>query len=206
MMARHTVEMPARVSLVVACVAACVIGTATASPRTPDPATLVLRGTDLGHAYTGRGARVSNTEAARGAPPGFAARLARWGRVGGYEVDFTRPANPAGLQDGPLAVQSTASVYRDETGAGAAFAFARRQLVPGGYVPLALGFAVGEEARQWVSQGESGLGTVLHYVVIWRERNVDASVTLTGRVGVVSAFDVAPLARRQEARIRAALR
>jgi hypothetical protein len=59
---------------------------------------------------------------------------------------------------------------------------------------------------QWVRQGESGLGTMLQYVLIWRERNVDASIVLTGRVGVVSAADVAPLARRQETRIRAALR
>ncbi len=55
-------------------------------------------------------------------------------------------------------------------------------------------------------RGESGLGTMLQYVLIWRERNVDASIVLTGRVGVVSAADVAPLARRQQARIRAALR
>jgi hypothetical protein len=78
---------------------------------------------------------------------------------------------------------------------GAAIAYARQHLVPVGYVPLALGFSVGEEARQWVSQGESGLGTMLHYVLIWRERNIDAAIAITGRVGVVSAFDVAPLAR-----------
>jgi hypothetical protein len=47
---------------------------------------------------------------------------------------------------------------------------------------------------------------MLRYVLIWRERNVDAAITVTGRVGVVSAADLAPLARRQEARIRAALK
>lgn len=114
-----------------------------------------------------------------------------------------RPARPATLQDGPLEVKSSASVYRSESGARAAFAYARRHLVPDGYVQLALGFAVGEEARQWVSEA---VGTTLRYVLIWRERNVDAAIVVTGRFGVVSAGDVAPLARRQQARIRAALR
>ena len=57
-----------------------------------------------------------------------------------------------------------------------------------------------------MSQGESGVGTLLRYVLIWRERNVDASIVVTGRVGVVSAAEVAPLVLRQDARIRAALR
>ncbi len=173
--------------------------------RTPPAAMLVVRRADLRGAYTGQGARVDNTVAARGAPPGFAAKLARWGRIGGYEVDFTRRASPAALQDGPLEIKSSASVYRNKTGARAAFAYARRHLVPRGYVPLVLGFAIGEEARQWVSQDESGLGTLLEYIVIWREDNIDASIVLTGRVGVVSAADIAPLAHKQESRIRAAL-
>jgi hypothetical protein len=170
---------------------------------TPQPATLVLRSSDLGPGYTARGVRVGNADAVRGAPPGFAAKLTRWGRVTGFEVDFTRPARQATLQDGPLEVRSSASVYRSATGARAAFAYARGHLVPNGYVPLALGFAVGEEARQWVS---GDLGTMLRYVLIWRERTVGAAIVVTGRVGVVSAADLAPLARRQEARIRAALR
>jgi hypothetical protein len=109
------------------------------------------------------------------------------------------------FQDEPLEVKSSASVYDSVSGAHASFAYARRYLVPGDYAPLALGFAVGEEAQQWVSKGESGVGTLLQYVLIWRERNVDAAIVVTGRVGVVSAADVAPLARRQQARIRAAL-
>jgi hypothetical protein len=196
----------ARVALALLLIAAGSVSAVAAEPRTPPPATLVLRRADLSAAYTGRGAPVRNADAARGAPPGFATKLARWGRIDGYEVDFTRRVTPTTLQDGPLEVKSSASVYRTATGARAAFDYARRRLVPRGYVPLALGFAVGEEARQWVSQNASGLGTLLVYIVIWRERNIDASIALTGRVGVVSAADVAPLAEKQEAHIRAALR
>jgi hypothetical protein len=202
MIARHNPRMPARALLVAALLA---VGAAAAAPRPPDPASLVLRRADVGRSYAGRGGVVTDADAARGGPAGYAARLARWGRVTGYEIDFTRLANAATLQDGPLAVHSSASVYRSRAGAHAAFAYAPGQLVPGGYAPLPLGFAIGEEARQWVSQAASGFGTLLHYVLIWRERDVDASITITGRVGVVSAFDVASLARRQEARILAAL-
>jgi hypothetical protein len=171
----------------------------------PPPPALVLRRADVGSAFTGRGGDVTNAEAARGAPAGFAARLVRWGRLEGYDVSFTRTMTPGNLQDGPLAIESSASLYRSAGGAHAAFVYARQHLVPAGYVPLPLGFRVGQEARQWVRQGEAGVGTVLQYLVIWRERNVDASIIVTGRVGVVSAADPAPLARRQDARIRAAL-
>jgi hypothetical protein len=165
-----------------------------------------LRRADLGRVYAGRGERVDNVAAARSGPPGFAAKLARWGRVDGYQVDFTRRASLATLQDGPLEVESSASVYSSTSGARAAFTYARQHLVPTGYVPLALGFAVGEQARQWVRQAASGLGAMLQYLLIWRERTIDASIIVTGRIGVVSAADLAALARRQESHIRAALR
>jgi hypothetical protein len=190
--------MPLRASLV---------GFAAASALTiPPPATLVLRGSDVGPAFSGQGAAVGNADAARGAPRGFAAKLVRWGRIDGYQVDFTRRVAAGTLQDGPIAVKSSASVYRGSGGAHLAFLYATRHLVPAGLVPLPLGFSVGEEARQWVSQGASSLGAMLQYVLTWRERTVDASIVVTGRVGVVSAADLAPFARRQESRIRAALR
>jgi hypothetical protein len=147
---------------------------------------------------------VSNADAARGLP-GYGARLARWGRLEGYDIVFGRRVGPATLQDGPILVESSASLYRGPGGAHSAFTYTRQHFVPPGYVPLQLGFAIGQEARQWVRQGEAGVGTVLQYLVIWRERNVDASIIVTGRVGVVSAADPAPLARAQDRHIRASL-
>ena len=199
--------MTARAPLALGCLLVAVTGPAVAATAaSPEPASLVLRRADLGRAYAGRGERVDNIAAARGGPQGFAAKLARWRRIDGYQVDFTRRASLATLQNGPLGVESSASVYGSTSGARAAFNYARRHLVPVGYVPLALGFAVGEQARQWVRQAASGLGAMLQYLLVWRERNSDASIIVTGRIGVVSAVDLAPLARRQEAHIRAALR
>jgi hypothetical protein len=196
----------ARARLILGCLVAAVAApTIAAAAASPDPASLVLRRADIGRAYTGHGVRLDNVDAARGAPPGFAARLARWGRIDGYQVDFARRASLATLQNGPLEVQSSASVYRSASGARAAFTYAHRQLVPAGYVPLALGFAVGDQARQWVRQAASGLGAMIQYLLIWRTRNIDASITVTGRIGVVSAADLAQLARRQETHIRAAV-
>jgi hypothetical protein len=147
----------------------------------PQPSACVLRRSDVGPAFSGRGAPVGSH---------------------GYEVVFTR--RTGSLQDGPREGQSTATVYR--TASAAHTAFVSRRRLPVGYVRLQLGFSVGQEARQWVRQGEAGVGTVLQYLLVWREHDVDASIVITGRVGVVSAADVAPLARRQETRIRAALR
>ena len=147
----------------------------------PQPSACLLRRSDVGRAFTGRGAPLG---------------------AHGYEVVFTRQTGS--LQDGPLAVQSSATVYRSASAAHSAFV--SRHRLPVGYVPLQLGFSVGQEARQWVRQGEAGVGTVLQYMLRWREHEVDASIVITGRVGVVSAADVAPLARHQDARIRAALR
>jgi hypothetical protein len=121
-------------------------------------------------------------------------------------LDFTRAATLATLQDGPLEVKSSASVYRRERGARAAFAYARRRLVPRDYVPLALGFAVGEEARQWVSQRREWPRNDASVRADLARGAVAAAIVVTGRVGVVSAADLAPLARRQQARIQAALR
>jgi hypothetical protein len=147
----------------------------------PQPSACVLRRSDVGAAFT-----------ASGAPAG----------TNGYRVDFTR--RTGSLQDGPLFVRSSASVYRSARGAREALAYTARHVATG-YVPLPLGFSVGRDAHQWVRQGESGVGAMLQYLVLWREQNVDASIVITGRVGVVSAADAAPLARRQEARIRKAL-
>jgi hypothetical protein len=111
---------------------------------------------------------------------------------------------PLGIPEGPVEVRSLASVYKTAPGAAAAFAYARNFLVPTSFAPLALGFSVGDAARQYVAGGITGQSLV--YVLIWREDRVNASLVLSGRLGELSAGDVAPLARAQQARIVAELR
>jgi hypothetical protein len=170
------------------------------------PMALTLQRGDLARAWQTESAHaVSNAAAAHDGPPGFAALLRRWGRLGGYRVEFTRAATAKGLQEGALAIQSSASVYRTAAGAHAAFAYDHKHLVPRGTARIALGFRLGDEASEYVSQNASGVGDLLEYTLVWRERNVLASLVVIGRVGVVSAADVAPLARSQDRRIRRSL-
>jgi hypothetical protein len=172
------------------------------------PCRLVLGAGVLGSSYAVR-SRLEGADAIAEdpltSPPGLPARLARLGKTGGCRVDLVVPVTAKGLQEGPLEVISSASVYDGTAGARAAFAYAARSLVPAGYGSLALGFGLADAAREWVRLGAIGYGTMLVYLLLWRDRNVVASLLVVGRVGVVSAATLEPLARPQELRIRSAL-
>src|ERR671929_626664 len=129
-------------------------------------------------------------------PPGFVKEQAARSAAG-YRVEYARPTTATGLQEGPLAITSSAAVYGDAAAARAAL----RRTEPHGTAGLRVGYRVGDEAHEYVVQLGSALGALLRYSLFWRDGRVDASVTVIGRVGVVSSADLAPLARAQEARI-----
>jgi len=193
-----------RTSLTLLCAAVICAG-AVARSAAVDPAALVLRLSDLpiGFLQVSDSGTVSNAGAADGGGPALLARLSRWGRTVGYESHFIRVRPQRGIPEGPVEIRSLASVYRTATGAAASFAYARRFLVPTSFSPLALGFTIGDAARQYVGGGLSGESLV--YILIWRKGRVNASLVLSGRLGELSAGDVAPLARAQQARIVAEL-
>jgi hypothetical protein len=174
-----------------------------------DPRRLVLRLGDLPPGFAtsrvGTGS-VDNAQAAVGGPAGLLTRLRRWGRIGGYQVRFSRALNARTLQQGPLFIASEASVYRTARGAAAAFSYTVRFLVAKSFISLPVDFALGaDQAREYVAEtsvlGQQGLG----YLLVWRTQRVVASLSLTGRFGVVSAHDVASPAKKQETRIARAL-
>ena len=170
-----------------------------------DPRQLVLRLGDLppGFATTPVGTGfVDNAQAAAGGPADLPARFRRWGRIGGYQVRFSRPLNARTLQRGPLFIASEASVYRTARGAARAFSYTAHFLIAKSFISLPVDFALGaEQAREYVVE-TSVLGLQgLHYLLIWRKQRVVASLSLTGRFGVVSAHDVASPAKKQEAHI-----
>jgi hypothetical protein len=208
-MIRHA--RPARRAATLALVAGLAATSAAAGTPPAGPARpcrLVLGARALGSTYAVR-SRLEGAEAIAEdpltTPEGLPARLARLGKTGGCRVDLVVPVTAKGLQEGPLEVISSASVYDGTAGARAAFAYAARSLVPAGYGSLALGFGLADAAREWVRLGASGYGTMLVYLLLWRDRNVVASLLVVGRVGVVSAGTLEPLARPQELRIRSAL-
>ena len=132
-------------------------------------------------------------------------RFAVWGKESGCEADLVLPLTARGLQEGPLEVISSSTVYRTNAGARASFAYAAHRLVPVDYAELPLAFSLADGAREWVRQGTSRVGTMLVYFLLWRDRNINASILVVGRVGVVSAASLEPLAVPEERRIRSAL-
>jgi hypothetical protein len=171
------------------------------SPPALNPAALVLR---LGDLPQGFAVSRTGTGPVEG-PTALATELRLWGRLGGYRVRFSRPVSLATMQEGPFEIRSEAVVYRSGRGAAAALSYTVRHLVPRQFVPLPMGFRLGQQARQWVVSTSAYGAESLGYVVIWREGRVDASISLTGRLGVVSVGDLAPFAKKQDTRIRRAL-
>ena len=129
-------------------------------------------------------------------PHGFV-RTEGAGSSAGYRVEFVRPTTATGLQEGPLVIASSATLYRNRATAHAAL----RRPIPHGAAGVAVDYRLGDEARGYVVQLGSLVGALLRYTVLWRNGSVDESVVVIGRVGVVSAADLAPLARAQEARV-----
>jgi hypothetical protein len=119
------------------------------------------------------------------------------GSSAGSRVEFARPTTATGLQEGPLVIASSATIYRDRATAHAAL----RRPIPQGAASVAVDYRLGDEAHEYVVQLGSVAGALLRYTVHWRNGSVDQSVVVIGRVGVVSAADLAPLARAQEARV-----
>lgn len=161
------------------------------SAQAPNPAALVLRLGDLP-----RGFAVSPIGTGSVRVPGAAAA---------YRVRFSRSVGLATMLEGPFDVRSEAVVYSSERGAEAALAHTTRSLIPRSFVPLPMGFRLGRQAHQYVVETNAYGAASLGYLVLWREGPVDASISLTGRLGVVSVGDLAPFARKQDARIRRAL-
>ncbi len=170
-----------------------------------DPRQLVLRLGDLppGFATSPLGTGfVDNAQAAAGGPADLLTRLQRWGRVGGYRVRFSRRLNARTLQQGPLFIAGEASVYRTARGAAAAFSYSVRFLIAESFISLPVDFALGaDQARAYVVETSVRGLQGLRYLLVWRKQRVVASLSLTGRFGVVSAHDLASPAKKQEAHI-----
>ena len=171
------------------------------SPPAPNPAALVLRLGDLPQGFSVSRADTGPVDV----PPALAGKLRLWGRLGGYRVRFSRPVSVATMQEGPFEIRSEATVYRSRRGAEAALTYTTRSLIPKPFVPLPMGFPLGRQAHQYVVETSAYGVESLGYLVVWREGRVDASVSLTGRLGAVSVGDLAPFAKKQDTRIRRAL-
>ena len=130
-------------------------------------------------------------------------RLEKWGRLGGYQVQFQR-VEPLALLEGTFGVYNMAAVYGDEKGASEAFRFSRQSLARAASkgeegVALMSGPKVGDEAvayRRAVTESVNGREiAVSYYWLDFRRQNVLMRVATVGPAALAQSDDLARYAR-----------
>lgn len=164
-----------------------------ASGAAVDPATLVLRLSDVPAAYrlNDRESGVRTVAQDSADYPGLKAKYRSWGHLAGYQIRFDR---------GDDSIVSRADVFRDRAGSRRMLAWyvaqAQRERTP---IRLRLEtLALGDEAATLSFGG----GGIRFTVAVWRYRRV---VSIVGGAGLTRAR-VLGLARTQQRRVAAALR
>ncbi|MGZ8688375.1 MAG: hypothetical protein ACXWZP_08095 [Gaiellaceae bacterium] len=182
---------------------------AASSAAVPDTKRMVLRLSDLPARFAlEQGHYADNARAAKESSTQTLADFTRWGRVIGYEADFSRDGTT-----GILFLSTGASTYTTVKGAGASlrdsFAVAvKPQRLNGQRVVFArvamTGAPLGQEARTYTTNVLSQGVHVTFFVVLWRHGAVKATLLVGGPRGTLKAAEAVRLARKQQARIAAA--
>jgi hypothetical protein len=173
-----------------------------ARPAHPDTRAMVIQLADLPTGFgVDQGSYVSNAELAK---EGDSRKdYVKLGRLTGYNVTYKRP----GLA-GVLVLDAFASIYRSNTGAHDSLRLSLSGAAKDGGASfhwLPSGPALGSETRVYaVSTKQNGMA-VDFYTIAWRHGRVFAEVICGGVSGRISPAQAMALARKQEARIAAAL-
>ena len=132
--------------------------------------------------------------------PGTRSDPRRFGRKGGWIGRYRRGGTAQ--TKGPLVVASRADLFEDSSGAQRELELSRRQLMN----PSARRVRVGELGDQafGVTVLQPGSVAIRNYAIVWREANATAELELTGFEGGLTLSNALSLARKQEARLRAA--
>jgi hypothetical protein len=200
------VQLRAKVVVGAATVAAAVApaaqGVTQPAPSAPDTRRMVIQLADLPAGFgRDQGAYVSNAELAK---QGDSRKdYVKLGRLTGYNVTYKRPGFT-----GVLVLDAFASIYRSNAGAHDSLRLSLSGAAKDGgagfrWIPS--GPVLGSEARVYaVSTKQNGM-PVEYYTVAWRHGRVFAEVICGGVSGRISSAEAMALARKQEARIAAAL-
>jgi hypothetical protein len=170
------------------------------SAKSGDPKLMVLRLNDLPTGFERtKGRYVSNVQTAKESVGTTLADYVRWGRITGYQVEFTRSAIVGLIQ-----VTSSASTYRTSLGAGKSqrdsYQRAANELK---FHRLSLGPTIGNESRFYSYKVTKSGFKVIVYAVLWRWKTVKATLFAGGIEGTVPPEVAVALARKQQTRIRA---
>jgi hypothetical protein len=155
---------------------------------------LVLRQKDVGAPfssfYVGRQVRLDTAGTSR-------SDGARFGRKGGWIARYHRPGSAS--TRGPLVIESRADVFGGPGGASSDVDAYRHDLehVPAVRVRHFAVAGLGDEA-DGVTYVRPGALPVRTYTIVWRDRNVSASITAQGYDGKLQEAAAVRLARAQE--------
>jgi len=181
------------------------LGDDAAEPAIPETSlsAVVLQPDDLGDAFI----RFDEGPLAiADAPSGDRADPERFGRTGGWKARYRRPGSAATA--GALVVESRADLFEGSGGAEREFDAHRDELEPQARHPSGADLVevaeFGDEAVALTQGSGSAPGTVVSHTVVWRYRNVSASVTANGFRGKLRLAHVLGLARAQQRRVAAA--
>ena len=119
----------------------------------------------------------------------------------GWKARYRRSGSPD--TSGPLVIESRVDRVIDEEAAAQVLAAqARRLRADGGWSEEDVS-PLGAESFAF-RQREEAVNAVDYFVVVWREANVVASLTISGFAGKVRLGDAVELARKQQRRVDAA--
>ena len=136
-------------------------------------------------------------------PTGPRSDVARFGRQDGWKARYRVPGDTAA--GGVLVVESTVDLFESADGAAQDLAAHRTDLeaaASAGRGNIIESPPIGEETIATTSVQAALAGDVRFYTIVWRYRNVTASVSLQGFEGEVTIEDAADLARKQQARLK----
>ena len=181
---------------------------ASAAPAVLDPSRLVLTLSDLAAGFK---VDTKQTGVFSNARLAIAERnlkeltnFKRWGRLTGYQAQFTRNAR-TGRLGSLVRITSRASVFKTSSGAAASFAQKPAQCSTGTAHEVSLGVTVGQRSFACSGLQVSGVITFRRYLVFWQQGRVEATLVLVWVEGGIASSDAAALAKAQERHVAAAL-
>jgi hypothetical protein len=128
--------------------------------------------------------------------------LQRYGREGGWIARFHRSGSPR--TRGPIVVSSRVDLFKDSGGAKRDFALYVGDAEFGAAKRVHVS-QLGDGAVAWTST-QGGAVRVVSYGIAWRHFNATSEVDANGFANRLTLDDLLALARRQDARLRAAAR
>lgn len=163
---------------------------------------LALADMPSGYKMTNESGWRSNARAAKESKNTTLAQFQNWGRIIGYEADFSRDVSIVSAMTGAVDVESVANVYKTSGGAHSSFADNVKHCNTKPFSPLSLSERIGDEAVLCVAVVKSkGNPDAKAFGLIWRHGSVLAGIIAVGLDGGIAPEEAVALAVKQDKHI-----